>query len=379
MISDSYDKAQSTEVIRYVQMVAIQLPDGGSFSVLDGPSQREIASFTMPVGKEAEFLRSYPRRMQEVLMPMFKELARHLKGAMSKQANGDSAAQGQLALPDMMADLGMFVKGGETVIFMGSAQFYDGRYPGFSTLNAYPDAGNARLEPAQSPFGAEGVELLPDGVVFHFCDMAEGYDSVSHSEGVQDSWLRLIDAYNGKVASYMMLTDRCIIRAISGIVDNAPEVPRTPDKGSIQMWGPRTIQPSQPTHTSNSAPFGGGGLKPKVDDIPNIDGAQARKLQDLVTQGKGKLMRVAFWDTAQEDGDQIDVIIGQGPNQINLRIELTHKEVWYTVPATAKGIEILAVSEGGGGGVTLGIRTEDGFVNQSPKLRKDQLFSLAIK
>lgn len=378
IISNSYDKPEAKEVLLAVRTIASGLPDGGSLTVIDGTTQKEVARFQMPNGEEASFLRSYPRQMAGKQNPLMLRVAGHLKSAMERNTQHGAQTRAQLGLPDMLARLSMFTEGGETVLIMGSAKYFDERYPSFSTLNAYPDAAHARFRTSQTPFGAADASSLPDGSSLHFCDMSGGYETTAHQEGVQKAWVRVFDAYNLKTATFMPLTERCLSRAIGNIDDNAPEVPDTPNTGSLVMWDP-SQQPPKSFDSDNKTIATKKAPGPQVDDVAGLNAVDQRRLQTILQAGDAKLTRVAFWDTAEEDGDEIDVKIGSGVDQVRLRIELKKQEVWHVIPATAAGIEIVAVSEGEGGGATLGIRTEDGFVSKSPQIEVGETYFLPLK
>jgi hypothetical protein len=98
--------------------------------------------------------------------------------------------------------------------------------------------------------------------------------------------------------------------------------------------------------------------------LAQIDMAEPDKerLRAELADGQLRLAQIRLWDTAAEDGDQIEVSSAGFLQRLTIR----HRETIYFVPIMPGGAVRLRAVHDGGGGVTLGVATSAGRVPLPP-------------
>lgn len=90
---------------------------------------------------------------------------------------------------------------------------------------------------------------------------------------------------------------------------------------------------------------------------------ERRRLMQDLKSGAIRIAAVTLWDTYDEDEDKV-VIDAAGYTQ---QFVITHKQKTYLIPVVPGGtVKISAVADGGGGGVTLGVKSVLGDVSLPP-------------
>jgi hypothetical protein len=81
---------------------------------------------------------------------------------------------------------------------------------------------------------------------------------------------------------------------------------------------------------------------------------ERQRVTEALREGRLRIAAVTLWDSFDQDADIVEITAG-GFSQ---HLTITHVEKTYFVPVVPGGtVRIAAIKDGGGGGVTLGVRT----------------------
>ena len=107
----------------------------------------------------------------------------------------------------------------------------------------------------------------------------------------------------------------------------------------------------------------------------HLSAADAQEILQSAESGKSQLAMVTVWDNSAEDGD----ILGISSLGYSVKVPLFHQPTTVIIPVTPGGtIQFTGQVDGGGGGVTAGIRMSSGDV-PIPPLDPGQTVSMPVK
>ena len=106
-----------------------------------------------------------------------------------------------------------------------------------------------------------------------------------------------------------------------------------------------------------------------------LPAADAQKIIQSAESGQSKLAYVTVWDNCAEDGD----ILGISSLGYSVNVPLYHEPTTVIIPVAPGGsIQFTGAVDGGGGGVTAGIRMPSGDV-PIPPLDQGQVVSMPVR
>ena len=113
----------------------------------------------------------------------------------------------------------------------------------------------------------------------------------------------------------------------------------------------------------------------KAQAALNIPAPEAQKILQAADSGQIQLAWVSVWDNCAEDGDVLQVS-SQG---YSTKVNLMHAPVTVVIPVThGSSINLTGAIDGGGGGITAGIKTAAGEI-LIPPLSPGQTVTLPVK
>ncbi|MEO1650471.1 MAG: hypothetical protein AAFR60_05740 [Pseudomonadota bacterium] len=90
---------------------------------------------------------------------------------------------------------------------------------------------------------------------------------------------------------------------------------------------------------------------------------ERNRLRDELRQGRVRIAAITLYDNLDQDGDAV-LVTAAGFSQ---KITITHQDITFFIPVVfGSTVRITAVQDGGGGNVTVGIRTAFGPVSLAP-------------
>lgn len=236
---------------------------------------------------------------------------------------------------------------------------HDPRLPAYSMAHSFPNDAHVFYTPSETPFGAAGREGQLDGTRIHFCDLDQGYVKEMQRLGLERATGLLIQGYGATLANATSDVEQCVRSGLSGAVDATKTY--SPDQGDRTVRIYNALQTGQMPMSSAQQQ---NALLGRLD----LSADQKTELGTLMSQKRVTLAEVYLYDTASSDGDVVALVSGK----VRYDIPLTHKQTRVIVPITDGKLMMQGVRDGGGG-ITVGVRTEDGEEITSPVMKVGQI------
>lgn len=293
------------------------------------------------------------------LRPAWEAAMRHLKDSTETPPRGP--APSQVDFPGMLEALGYFAATKPEVTFFGEPRFVDERTPEFGMMKGYPTDGHFGLSRSDTPFGTAGLEGTLEGIQIHFCATSDDWANEAHREGVQRTYALLADGYGAQLATFSADIAGCSARFREGRSDGARMFQRNPADQRFGMVDvtlpPPPPQPDPPPTPSAAAP---------AAELP-------LELRLAIATGTVEMQNLFLFDTDKEDGDVVE-IVATGFQQ---QVRLTKAGLALEVPVTQGALIVIGRADGGGG-ITVGIRTDDGRTIASQKIRVGERLAIPV-
>lgn len=284
----------------------------------------------------------------KLLGPAWQVAMAYLKASLTTAPPAEGPAS-QIDYPGTLGALGYYTAEKPEIAFFGDARYFDARQPHFSMVKGYPTDDHYARSRSDTPFGAAGMQGSLAGVHTHVCLTADEWVNDAHKEGVQRSYALIAGAYGGELATFSADLPGCALRFAEGRDDGARHFAADPGDHRFGMID-LTLTAAAGHMTSAAA-------------ASDLDAVIA-KSGGTVTKGT-----LFLYDTDKEDGDAVYVVAAGGYSQ---RVDLTNAGVTIEVPLTQGALQVMGAADGNGG-ITVGIRTEDGrtIVSQSIDVGED--------
>lgn len=235
---------------------------------------------------------------------------------------------------------------GRDVVIVGSPLLHDPRMPDASLKEGWPNDAVFGMAPDESPYGTRGVPQL-QGLRVHFClVMDEPFTDLMHEKNVERTIGLVTQGWGATLATYTTDLSLCFDRAAKGIDIGAPHYERdlsvqTPAMlvSSTTLVAPASRQPDQQAMLDSLA----------------VDEAEKAAIREAIDADRLRLAHIWLSDAQTADGD----IVAFDFAGIQVPVTLETQEREAVVGVHDGKIVITALKDGGGGGVTLMLRTED--------------------
>lgn len=267
----------------------------------------------------------------------------------------------QIDFPGSLGTIGYYAAENPEVVFFGDARYFAARQPDFSMVNRFPTDGHYSLSRSDTPFGVVGMEGTLNGVRIHFCMTADDWVNDAHKEGVHRTHALLAAAYGAQLTTFSADLTDCAARFAEGKADGARKFERNADDHRFGMVDV-TLAAAPTTPVVEAAP------------APVPAATAPDPLAAAIASGAVTMEELFLYDTNDEDGDEVE-IVAQG---FSYHMVLTKKGETMEVPLTQGALQVIGVVDGGGGGVTVGIRTKDGRSIVSDKIPMGESVAIPI-
>jgi len=316
---------------------------------------RTLAETTIP---SDEKYAKVPKFRNALLQPAWTAAAMQMKTALEV-----GQGPGHLDFVGVLSSARYQTTSDRDVVVFGSPLLSDPRMPEWSLAAAWPNDAVFGLQQADSPYGTAGSQQL-GGTRFHYC-VTPGveYVNLAHQKMTERAISLLVKGYGGVLATFTDDLSLCIKRALMGATDGALVFERDPT-----VTTPRMLLATNTLVGVPSLPAEQAVLVEEASQDPKV---RADLLTMLAKRPQVRLGRVYLSDDRDEDGD----VVAFDLDGIRLPVTLTHEEREAVAVIEGGRISIYAVKDGGGGGVTVRIRTEDNQIT-SPVLSEGERFDI---
>lgn len=366
VLAGDYDRPTASSVWAALMPTLEQASPGDNLAIYDGPTRTRIMGASFPEGEEGDLIEKIPALRAKLYGPVMEGIKQHLRGAVSRHEDEQPVAPMQVSLPEMLEELGYIASAGPEIVVIGSAMQHDETAPEFSMRDAFPNDGHFALPTSASPYGTAGMGDTLGGAQVHFCstDADDDYVKRVHRLGVERAIGLLVQGYGGQLATFTTDIRSCLNRAASGTSEGAATY-RISVAGAPAMVDPSLAVPASPRLPAEQLDL--------LRDL-RVDDADRVELEGLMQSGEVTLERVWLADDADEDGD-VATILAAG---VSIDVPLTKQEQEFIVPVMQGRLVVRGKIDGGGGGVTLRLRTERGDQMQSPVMQPGEVVEIAF-
>lgn len=293
---------------------------------------------------DEEIYAKHAGHRQKLMVPAWQKTVAHIKRAVEKGSKAAAGGLGsQVDLPTMLDQLRYRAENKPIVTVIGNPLYHDSRMPDFSMAKAYPNDAHFERSRAQTPFGTQGVLGVLDGMQFHFCTIGANWVNTTHEKGVEGAYGKMIAGYGAKLVTFGRGLSNCSNRAAAGDSSGAATYTLASNGEPVEMIDV-TARVPDPGQVVSSGPI-------------------SPELKQAIDDGLVRMANLYVFDTAQEDGDVVEIIAAGYSKHVALLNEPQKIEV----PLTAGHLQVVGVKDGQGG-ITVGIRTEAGAVIVSDKI-----------
>lgn len=361
VISDAMPKAAAKEVLKKTVQLMDGLEPGDRLTVIDGPSTRSVLSVALPSGEDGAVIKSNRNLKKKHFLPSISALKKFTDEAQKTAANlPANAVPMQVNVSGVLDLMALHVSAEPEIIFMGSSRYYDDRWPEFSMRVSFPNDAHVRFSPAATPFGAKGREGTLEGLRVHFCELEpqNAYVKPMQRDGLRRAIGLMVQAHGATLASFTSETKTCIDRAIARTAQDAKRYAPDPSHQQIKVY-----------NAEQTAGVSGATLKQQRDLAGKLKlpKAEFQSVLDDIQKGTLRLAEVYLHDTDSEDGDVVTLVAGK----VKFDVHLTKKPVKRVVPVMDGKLVVIGKRDGGGG-ITLGLRTDQNDRLHSPVMRVGQ-------
>jgi len=361
VISDTMPKTAAKEVLKKTVKLMNGLEPGDRLTVINGPSTRSVLSVELPQGEDGKVIMSNRNLKKKHFLPSVVALKKFTDAAQkSEMALPLNAVPMQVNVSGVLDLMALHASAEPEIIFMGSARYYDERWPEFSMRVSFPNDAHVGYAPAATPFGAKGRENTLTGLRVHFCELEaqDAYVKPMQRDGLRRGIALMVQGHGATLASFTSETDTCIDRAIARTSEDTKPFVADPSHKTMKIYD-----------ASQTAGVTGATLKAqlKLAKRLNLPVDQKKIIFDDLHKGTLRLAEVFLHDTDSEDGDVVTLVAGR----VKFDVYLTKKPVKRIVPVM-DGKLIVIGKKDGGGGITLGIKTDQNDRLHSPVMRVGQ-------
>jgi hypothetical protein len=359
VLSDTMPKENARTVLAQSKYIMSQLQPGDTLTFLNGPEGREIARLDLSDTQTAEDILSSKRKTNQFFSGALQSVQDFAVSAAKKAEKLDAdAVPMQVNLPGVLHNLTIHASKTPDVLVFGSLRYHDPRLPAYSMAHSFPNDAHVFYTPSETPFGAAGRDGQLEGTRVHFCDLDQGYVKEMQRLGLERATGLLVQGYGATFANATSDVAQCVRSGLAGHVDATKSY--TPDQSD------RTVRIYNALHTGQM-PASTSQEQNALFNRLDLPQDQKAELANLMSQKRVMLAEVYLYDTASSDGDVVALISGK----VRFDVPLTHKKTRVVVPITDGKLVMQGVHDGGGG-ITVGLRTQDGDELTSPVMRVGQ-------
>lgn len=360
VLSDAMPKDNARTVLQQSKVIMSQMQPGDTLTFLNGPTGREIARLDLSDTSTAQVILSSKRKTNQFFSGALQTVQDFAVAAAQKAETLDAdTVPMQVNLPGVLHNLTIHADKKPDVLVFGTMRYHDPRLPAYSMAHSFPNDAHVFYTPSETPFGAAGREGQLDGTRIHFCDLDQGYVKEMQRLGLERATGLLIQGYGATLANATSDVEQCVRSGLSGAVDATKTY--SPDQGDRTVRIYNALQTGQMPMSSAQQQ---NALLGRLD----LSADQKTELGTLMSQKRVTLAEVYLYDTASSDGDVVALVSGK----VRYDIPLTHKQTRVIVPITDGKLMMQGVRDGGGG-ITVGVRTEDGEEITSPVMKVGQI------
>lgn len=353
--AESYQDEQKQPIMQVLgEILMPALEPGDNVTIFAGAQELDSASIPNDAAHSA-----VARFRSEALMPAWAAASSYMHTSPSS-----SSASGHFDLPAVLERLQYGSSLERHVLIFGSPMLSDQSAPQWSMQDGWPNDAVFGLTRAESPYGTADAPPL-GGTVVHFCVVTDDrYADLTHERMVERSIALLVEGYGADLATFSNDLSLCVRRAVNGET-GGPQYQRDPSV--------RTPQMLTSAKTLTFAKALADDQLTMLAEMSDDQVTQKAMADVLALRSDIRLIKVWLSDSRDEDQDLVSVL---APG-LSFETELTHEEMEVVVPVIDGTIAIKAIVDGGGGGVTLSVRTEDNVVH-SPILAIGEIFEVSV-
>ncbi|WP_146202008.1 hypothetical protein [Teichococcus aestuarii] len=342
VLAQNYLADQREAIEDMLAQLLMQQKPGDQLTVLSARGGTRIAAIAIP-DKPAY---QHDRHRLPLLRPAFAAIRAAMEAAVAAGAPRDGSAPGQIGLPSLIENLRYHVHNGQLRVMLVGTPIHDDRVrsPIFSMAAAIP-TGNHFFRPlSQTPFGLAGREgALPAQI--HWCDTETSYLNPHHQSAVRDFWSGYLAHLGGRLMTLTPDLPMCLSRFAASVTEHASVSPAIPPDAPFGME-PIPMVLTLPINTLQAN-------QTALLAQMQLPEPQAKALAAQIRVGAVNLIEIDAYDADQQDGDIAGVTTSSGAL---MRIPLLRQPTRVVVPIEGNSISIVGLVDGGGGGVTLGVR-----------------------
>ena len=210
-------------------------------------------------------------------------------------------------------------------------------------------------EPSATPFGAGGRAGTLDGMRIHFCDLDGSYAKPSQRRGLQKAIGLQVQGHGAVLASFTASIDACVDRALTGDTTGTEIFEWNGTDEDLIVYDAEKTGTISPTFVADQIKM--------LDHLP-LNQDEKADLVIQITTGATIMAQVQLHDTDSEDGDVVALVSGS----VRIQVPLRKAPRWIAVPIHKGNLIVEGVYDGGGG-ITVGVRTQADDKLRSPVMR----------